>query len=62
MTFIFLYFQLDALFLLSTYNICYPLSSTCFRPHRPIIRSSKLYMQPMEKQCIKLEIKKNKLY
>jgi len=32
---------------LSTYNICYPLSSTCFRPHRPIIRRSKLYMQPM---------------
>ena len=31
----------------STYNICYPLSSTCFRPHRPIIRRSKLYMQPM---------------
>ena len=30
----------------STYSICYPLSSTCFRPHRPIIRS-KLYMQPM---------------
>ena len=29
------------------YNICYPLSSTCFRPHRPIIRRSKLYMQPM---------------
>ena len=28
----------------STYNICYPLSSTCFRPHRPIIRRSKLYM------------------
>ena len=28
-------------------NICYPLSSTCFRPHRPIIRRSKLYMQPM---------------
>ena len=33
--------------LLSTYNICYSLSSTCFRPHRPIIRRSKLYMQPM---------------
>ena len=32
---------------LSTYNICYPLSSTCFRPHRPIIRRSKLYMQLM---------------
>jgi len=32
---------------LSMYNICYPLSSTCFRPHRPIIRRSKLYMQPM---------------
>ena len=31
----------------STYNICYPLSSTCFRPHRPIIRRSKLYMQPI---------------
>ena len=31
----------------STYNICHPLSSTCFRPHRPIIRWSKLYMQPM---------------
>ena len=31
----------------STYNICYPLPSTCFRPHRPIIRRSKLYMQPM---------------
>ena len=103
----------------STYNICYPLSSTCFRPHRPIIRRSKLYLQPMvfspsadvfvvrphdkdvcrggeyhrlhvqfrppddgpvvrpetcsgkrivdivrrgKKQCIKLEIKKNKLY
>jgi len=25
----------------STYSICYPLSSTCFRPHRPIIRRSK---------------------
>ena len=34
-------------FFLSTYNICYHLSSTCFRPHRPIIRRSKLYMQPM---------------
>ena len=32
---------------LFTYNICYPLSSTCFRPHRPIIRRSKLYMQPV---------------
>jgi len=32
---------------LSTYSICYPLSSTCFRPHRPIIRRSKLYMQPV---------------
>ena len=32
---------------LSTYNICYLLSSTCFRPHRPIIRRSKLYMQPV---------------
>jgi len=31
----------------STYNICYSLSSTCFRPHRPIIRRSKLHMQPM---------------
>ena len=31
----------------SAYNNCYPLSSTCFRPHRPIIRRSKLYMQPM---------------
>ena len=31
----------------STYNICYLLSSTCFRPHRPIIRRSKLYMQPV---------------
>ena len=31
----------------SMYNICYPLSSTCFRPHRPIIRRSKLYMQPV---------------
>ena len=31
----------------STYNICYPLSSTCFRPHRLIIRRSKLYMQPV---------------
>jgi len=31
----------------STYSICYPLSSTCFRPHRSIIRRSKLYMQPM---------------
>jgi len=31
----------------STYNICYPLSSTFFRPHRPIIRRSKLYVQPM---------------
>ena len=30
----------------STYSTCYPLSSTCFRPHRPIIRRSKLYMQP----------------
>jgi len=29
------------------YNNCYLLSSTCFRPHRPIIRRSKLYMQPM---------------
>ena len=27
--------------------MCYPLSSTCFRPHRPIIRRSKLFMQPM---------------
>ena len=45
--FIFLYFQLDTLFFPSTYNICYPLSSTCFRPHRPIIRRSKLYMQPV---------------
>ena len=33
--------------LTSTYSICYPLSSTCFRPHRPIIMRSKLYMQPM---------------
>ena len=32
---------------LSTYTICCPLFSTCFRPHRPIIRRSKLYMQPM---------------
>ena len=32
---------------LFTYNNCYLLSSTCFRPHRPIIRRSKLYMQPM---------------
>jgi len=32
---------------LFTYNTCYVLSSTCFRPHRPIIRRSKLYMQPM---------------
>jgi len=31
----------------STYSICYPLSSTFFRPHRPIIRRSKLYMQPV---------------
>ena len=31
----------------STYSICCPLSSTCFRPHRPIIRRSKLYMQPV---------------
>ena len=31
----------------STYNVCYPLSCTCFRPHRPIIRKSKLYMQRM---------------
>ena len=31
----------------STYSICYPLSSTCFRPHRLIIRRSKLYMQPV---------------
>ena len=31
----------------STYSICYPLSSTCFRPQKPIIRRSKLYMQPM---------------
>jgi len=31
----------------STYSICYPLSFTCFRPHRPIIRRSKLYMQPV---------------
>jgi len=31
----------------STYNIYYPLSSTCFRPHWPIIRRPKLYMQPM---------------
>ena len=44
--FFILYFQLDTAFL-STFNICYPLSSTCFRPHRPIIRRSKLYMQPM---------------
>ena len=45
--FIFLHFQLDTPFFPSTYNICYPLSSTCFRPHEPIIRRSKLYMQPM---------------
>jgi len=32
---------------LFTYNDCYLLSSTCFRPHRPIIRRSKLYMQHM---------------
>jgi len=32
---------------LFTYNSSYLLSSTCFRPHRPIIRRSKLYMQPM---------------
>jgi len=32
---------------LFTYNNCYLLSSTCFRPHRPIIRKSKLYMQPV---------------
>ena len=32
---------------LFTYNNCYLLSSTCFKPHRPIIRRSKLYMQPM---------------
>jgi hypothetical protein len=25
----------------------FPLSSTCFRPHKPIIRRSKLYMQPV---------------
>jgi hypothetical protein len=25
----------------------FPLSSTCFRPHSPIIRRSKLYMQPV---------------
>ena len=31
----------------STYNICYPLSCTFFRSHRPIIRRSKLYMQPV---------------
>jgi len=45
--FFILYFQIDTLLFLSTYNICYILSSTCFRPHRPIIRRSKLYMQPM---------------
>ena len=31
----------------STYNICNPLSSTCFRAHRPNNRRSKLYMQPV---------------
>ena len=30
-----------------TYSICYPLSCICFRPHRPIIRRSKFYMQPV---------------
>jgi len=45
--FIFLYFQLDSLFFPSTYSIRYPLFSTFFRPHRPIIRRSKLYIQPM---------------
>ena len=44
--FIFLYFPTRYTVFPSTYNICYPLSSTCFRPHRPIIRS-KLYMRPM---------------
>ena len=43
----YLYFQLDTLFSSVYTSICYPLSSTCFRPHRPIIRRSKLYMQPM---------------
>ena len=42
-----IYFSLFPMVFPSTYNICYPLSSTCFRPHRPIIRRSKLYMQPM---------------
>ena len=32
---------------LFTYNNCCLLSSTCFRPHRPIIRRSKLRKQPM---------------
>ena len=32
---------------LFTYNNCCLLSSKCFRPHRPIIRRSKLYKQPM---------------
>ena len=29
------------------YNNCYLLFSTYFRPYRPIIRRSKLYMQPV---------------
>jgi len=32
---------------LFTYNNCCLLSSTCSRPHRPIIRRSKLHKQPM---------------
>jgi len=49
-TWIFLFFFISKSIhysLPSTYSICYPLSSTCFRPNRPIIRRSKLYMQPM---------------
>ena len=44
--FIFLYFKLDTLFFRLRTISAILLSSTCFRPHRPIMRS-KLYMQPM---------------
>ena len=45
--FFILYFQLDALLFCLRTITAILLSSTCFRPHRPIISRSKLYMQPM---------------
>jgi hypothetical protein len=45
---VYLYFQLDTLFSsVYIYSVWVPLSSIYFRPHRPIIRRSKLYMQPV---------------